>query len=74
MSDSWCSPLFTNGHWIYGGAARNKRISARQGMDKICREVGEAAARMALEQATQAAEPANDAKVVPMRRFRRTRS
>jgi hypothetical protein len=74
MKDSWCSPLFVDGHWIYGGAARNKRISVRQGMDRICREVGEAAAKMALERATQAAEPANDAKVVPLRRIRRTRA
>lgn len=68
MSDSWCSRLFTDGHWIFGGAARNRRISARGGLDKICREVGENAARMALEQATQAAEPKLNAKIVPLKK------
>lgn len=66
--DGWCNPLFTGTRWIYGGAARNKRISKRGGMDKIIRESGEMAARRALEMATQAAEPAIGAKIVPLRR------
>lgn len=70
MKDSWCAPLFTGSQWIYGGAARNKRIAARGGMDVICRKAGEVAARVALEMATKAAEPKTSATVVPLRRRR----
>ena len=68
-------PLFVDGHWIYGGAARNKRIIARRGLDRICRDVAETATKMALN--TLPARlgrkvTANDEKVDPMRRIRRT--
>lgn len=35
MKDSWCRPLQTPKGTIYGGAARNKRIAHRGGMDQI---------------------------------------
>lgn len=59
--DSWCKPLRkSNGEYIYGGAARGRRIAAAGGMDQIIKDV----ATWALERATQAAsvEPANDRK------------
>lgn len=73
MKDKWCSPLFTNGHWIYGGAARNKRIGDYGGVEELCKDIAEFAARVAYERATQAAEPAIGDKVVPITKIRRRR-
>jgi hypothetical protein len=67
-SDSWCTSIFHNGIYVSGGAARNVRIAARGGMDVIVTRVAERAARQALEEADAAAAPANDAKVIPMRK------
>ena len=71
MKDEWCSPLFVDDHWIYGGAARNKRISSAGGMTQICKRIGEAAAIQAYEYATAVAQPKSNAKVVPLGRIKR---
>lgn len=53
MQDSWCEPYFDGLQWLYGGAARNKRIKDGGGMDKICARVGESAAKMVLKEVSQ---------------------
>jgi len=71
MKDSWGERVFVDGQWLYGGAARNVRISRNGGLDAICKRVSYQAAHMALEQATRAAERRHVAKVVPFRVARR---
>ena len=52
MKDSWCTKIRAkSGVFVYGGAARNVRISNAGGMDEIIREVAEDAARMAISRA-----------------------
>lgn len=40
MQDSWCERLYYKGKYIFGGAARNARISNSGGMDEIIKNVG----------------------------------
>jgi len=64
MKDNWTSATITGeGKMVYGGAARNVRIKKRGGMDAICREAGEFAARVALQMADLVIDPSNDPKV-----------
>ena len=52
MIDSWCKPVLAkSGSVVSGGAARNVRIAASGGMDKIVENVATRAARDALERA-----------------------
>jgi hypothetical protein len=70
--DSWCTPVFSDGKWLYGAAAREVRIAALGGsLDRIIQEAGAKAARIVVEFATRAAEPANDAQVVVLHRISR---
>lgn len=60
MSDSWCKPVLSkNGTLVSGGAARNVRIAASGGMDKIVEEVAREAATAAIDRANRAARKAN---------------
>lgn len=71
MSDSWCEPFWDGNQWLYGGAARNARLSAGGGMEKIIKEVATNAAAMAINAVNQAQ---NAHKVVPFgkRKVRKT--
>jgi hypothetical protein len=53
--DRWTTPLFDrkSGQWLYGGAARNVRISEAGGMETILQRVANNAARMALDEANK---------------------
>jgi hypothetical protein len=64
MSDSWCDPYWDGAKWVYGGAARNKRISNGGGMDTITETIGKNAARMAFEEADR---KQREGKIVPLR-------
>ena len=55
MKDSWCSPLETEDGMLYGGAARNVRIAAADGMDAIIENAARSAARDALKHASERA-------------------
>ena len=60
MSDSWCKPIRAKtGNIVSGGAARNVRIAASQGMDNILKEVALDAASAALKRANKANRKAN---------------
>lgn len=60
MTDSWCKPIFSkNGTRVSGGAARNVRIAASGGMDRIIDDVAREAAAAAIERANRAARRAN---------------
>lgn len=60
MSDSWCKPVLSkNGTLVSGGAARNVRIAASGGMDKIVEEVAREAATAAIDRANRATRKAN---------------
>lgn len=50
MSDRWCKPYLYAGKLLYGGAARNARISIAGGVEKICNDVARRAALMALQE------------------------
>lgn len=63
MSDSWCAPYWDGTKWVYGGAARNMRISSGGGMDAIAERIGQNAARMALEEVNSRQ---NEHKIVPL--------
>lgn len=55
MKDSWCKPVKAkSGSVVSGGAARNVRIAASGGMDKIVETVATYAAQDALERAEEA--------------------
>ena len=55
MRDSWCKPaLAKSGAIVAGGAARNVRIAALGGMDKIIRDVARRAAEETLSMADEA--------------------
>jgi hypothetical protein len=62
MKDTWCEPILVDGHWVYGGAARNVRLSEVGGMDAALKEMW--------MRATVAAEKCNSSNVVPLRRRR----
>ncbi|MFZ4700872.1 MAG: hypothetical protein ACOYMG_12560 [Candidatus Methylumidiphilus sp.] len=64
--DSWCNPLYRrNKKPLYGGAARNVRISKSGGMDEIIKNV----CKMALQQANaNASDISKDSKVIPLKR------
>lgn len=65
MNDSWCrKTLAANGQPVSGGAARNVRIAARGGMDRIIERAVGTAVRQALVEADEAVEAANDHNVV----------
>ncbi len=60
MSDSWCKPVLSkNGTVVSGGAARNVRIAASGGMDKIVEEVAREAATAAIDCANRATRKEN---------------
>ncbi len=60
MSDSWCKPVLSkNGTVVSGGAARNVRIAASGGMDKIVEEVAREAATAAIDRANRATRKEN---------------
>lgn len=60
MADSWCNPIRSkHGTVVSGGAARNVRIAASGGMDKIIVDVAKEAASSALERADLAARKGN---------------
>lgn len=59
MKDSWCERLYYEGKYIFGGAARNARISNSGGMDEIIKDV----ATQIWNAATSAANRANGGKV-----------
>ncbi len=60
MSDSWCKPVLSkNGTLVSGGAARNVRIAASGGMDRIIDEVAREAATAAIDRANRATRKAN---------------
>lgn len=60
MSDSWCKQVLSkNGTLVSGGAARNVRIAASGGMDKIVDDVAREAAVAAIERANRATRKAN---------------
>ncbi len=53
--DTWCRPVRTkSGLTVYGGAARNVRISASGGMDKIIMKAAIRAAEDVLQMADDA--------------------
>lgn len=55
MADSWCKPIRSkHGNCVSGGAARNVRIAASGGMDKIIEDVAKEAAFSALDRADRA--------------------
>ncbi len=55
MTDSWCKPIRSKqGNFVSGGAARNVRIAASGGMDKIIDDVARDAAVSALDRADRA--------------------
>ena len=71
MNDNWCSSITTpEGVPLSGGAARNHRIRLRGGMDNICKDIAEFAARMALQQANFAVGACSDPKVTPIKQQR----
>lgn len=57
MKDAWCSKLNYKGKDIYGGAARNVRISKSGGMEAIVQDVS----RTTLEKANAACESSKPA-------------
>lgn len=60
MPDSWCKPVLSkNGTLVSGGAARNVRIAASGGMDRIIDEVAREAATAAIDRANRATRKAN---------------
>jgi len=62
MKDSWCAPIFVDGHWVFGGAARNIRLAEVGGMDQALKEMW--------VRATKAAEDNRSGNIVPIRRRR----
>ena len=78
MQDSWCSKyVMPDGKVISGAPAREARLKAAGGVEKLLRRVARDAADNAVEQAfslgqrTPAAAPANDSVVRILRRSRR---
>lgn len=67
MNDSWCERLYYKGKYIFGGAARNARISNSGGMDEIVKDV----ATLTWNAATLAANQADGGKVVQMPKRRK---
>lgn len=62
MSDSWCEALWYRGKKIFGGAARNARISSAGGMDEIIKNI----ATQVWNAATLAANRSGEGKVIQM--------
>lgn len=59
--DSWCRTIRSrSGHLVHGGAARNIRIAACGGMDRIVEEVASEAATSAFERASLAVKKSKD--------------
>lgn len=54
-TDSWCKTIKSkHGNLVSGGAARNVRLAASGGMDKIIEEVAKEAAASAFDRADRA--------------------
>lgn len=62
MNDSWCEALWYRGKKIFGGAARNARISSAGGMDSIIKNI----ATEAWNAATFAANQTDGGKIIQM--------
>ena len=60
MTDPWCAPVMaSNGNRVSGGAARNVRIAASGGMNRIIDSVAREAAESALQRANMSVRTAN---------------